>query len=83
MSPGSSKVPGVTARRSPLTDSEQTAAAEPSQVAAAVCSGSLEVSKVTKQERFRLRLAKGGDVLAGSRLLAVRLAVAGQVREAA
>jgi hypothetical protein len=43
----------------------------------------LEVSKVTKQERFRLRLAKGGDVLAGSRLLAVRLAVAGQVREAA
>jgi hypothetical protein len=73
------RVTGVTARRSPLTDSEQTAAAEPSQVAAAVCSGSLEVWNVTARERFRLRLGKGGDVLAGSRLLAARVAVVERV----
>jgi hypothetical protein len=79
LSPWSSKVAGVTARRSPLTDSEQTAAVEPSQVAAAVCSGSLEVLDVTKQEWFRVRLAKGGDVLAGSRLLAARAAVVERV----
>jgi hypothetical protein len=34
----------------------------------------LEVWNVTTRERFRVRLGKGGDVLAGSRLLAARVA---------